>query len=68
MDAHAETSDKDKEMNSKKPVKRKPFKCDECRKITHLSEADIWDKVVRCSHCAEILMDNRSPLILPKKP
>lgn len=45
----------------KTKTKRKPFKCDECRKITYLSEADIWDKVIRCVHCAEILMDNRTP-------
>ena len=38
---------------------RRPYKCLKCRKTTHLSEWDIWGKVIRCIHCTGILMDNR---------
>jgi DNA-directed RNA polymerase subunit RPC12/RpoP len=41
---------------------RRPYRCTKCSKTTHVSAEDIWGKIIRCVHCAAILMDNRHTL------
>lgn len=48
-----------KPIHNSKALIPTPYTCPKCRKVTLLTDWDIWGKVIRCSHCTTVLMDNR---------